>query len=254
MARKIICGIYKIENTIDKKVYIGQSVDIYKRWTGHKNKLDNNKHQNNHLQRAWNLYGKNNFRFDILEECFKDLLNERECYYIELMHSMDQNHGYNLTSGGSSKMSYSKETINKMSIAKKGKPLSDEHKKKLSEVHKGRVFSEETRKKLSEANMGHEVSEETREKLRKAHSGKKLSEESKEKVRKTRIKKPVIQFDKNGNFIREYESVALAGQINNIPPTNISAGCKGKRKTVRGFIWRYKDEYMQQLNKIDLNK
>ena len=304
MAREVICGIYKITNVINKKIYIGQSIDIYTRWATHKSELNNNRHHNSYLQRAWNKYDEGNFSFDILEECKEELLDERECYYIELFNSTNSEYGYNLVSGGSKnrkftnetlekmsksqtgrihseetkkkiseshkgkiisqdtilklreshkKENLSQETINKMSIAKKGKPLTEEHRKNLSEARKGRVFSDETRRKMSESSMGHEVSEETKEKLRKANSGKKMSEESKEKVRKTRIKKAVIQFDKNtGTFICEYESISLAEQITGAPGTQISACCKGKRKSVRGFIWRYKSDYeLQQESQQD---
>lgn len=62
-------GIYKIENTINKKVYIGQSNNILIRFSNHKYELNSNKHSNSHLQRAWNKYGRENFIFDILCEC-----------------------------------------------------------------------------------------------------------------------------------------------------------------------------------------
>ena len=35
----VVCGIYKIENIVNGKVYIGQSIDIYNRWQNHKTKL-----------------------------------------------------------------------------------------------------------------------------------------------------------------------------------------------------------------------
>ena len=48
MKRKRICGIYKIENLINHKVYIGQSVDIERRFRGHINK-----EHNHHLKHAF---------------------------------------------------------------------------------------------------------------------------------------------------------------------------------------------------------
>ena len=298
MARDKICGIYQIVNDVNGKMYIGQSIDIFTRWITHKWELNANTHHNTHLQSAWNKHGEDNFSFNILEECPVELLDDRECYYIEKFNTTDSNTGYNLVSGGScnrtfsqevlekmsksqtgrkhseetkqkirkshlgkilsdetitklkeshKKENLSQETINKMSIAKKGKPLTDDHKKKLSNAHKNRVVTEETRKKMSKANIGHIVSDETREKLRKARLGKSLSEESKEKVRKSRIKKVVIQFDLENNFICEYESISFAEKETNTPGTHISACCKGKRKTANGFIWRYKNDYINTL-------
>lgn len=294
-ARKVICGIYKITNKINNKAYVGQSIDIYTRWTTHINLLNTNKHHNEYLQNEWNIFGEENFYFNILEECNVNILDERERYYIILFDSINNNNGYNFATGGRSNFTFndeilckmsesqtgrvhseetkkkiskgnkgkvlsedtiakireshkrenlSQETLDKMSAAKKGKSLSEEHRKKLSEAGRNRIVSEETRKKLSQSNMGHEVSEETREKLRKANTGKKLSEEAKEKVRKTRIKKAVIQLDKNENFVCEYESVALAGKVIGAPATMISACCKEKRKSVHGFVWMYKEDYL----------
>ena len=60
-AKDEMCGIYCIENLKNHKKYIGQSVDIKKRWRNHRYKLNGNKHFNQHLQNSWNYYGKDNF-------------------------------------------------------------------------------------------------------------------------------------------------------------------------------------------------
>lgn len=74
-------GIYEIRNVINNKYYIGSSKNIKKRWWRHKNDLKNNNHNNIHLQRAWNKYGKNNFIFKVIEECkIEDLLSLEQKY------------------------------------------------------------------------------------------------------------------------------------------------------------------------------
>ena len=80
-----LCGIYKIENKINGKIYIGQSNNIYKRWYSHKNSLRRNVHDNDYLQNAWNKYGEENFEFSIVEICENDVdvLNSREQFYID---------------------------------------------------------------------------------------------------------------------------------------------------------------------------
>lgn len=98
MAREKICGIYKIENLINGKVYVGQSVDVFNRWKQHQNQLENNTHYNTHLLRAYNKYGVENFQYELLEECDLHSLNEREMYWISHYDSL--NSGYNQTSGG----------------------------------------------------------------------------------------------------------------------------------------------------------
>ena len=95
MAVKKITGVYCIENTVNHKKYIGQSLDIKERWRKHRKKLYANKHCNIHLQEDWNNYGKSSFSFYILEECSAEMLDEKEVYYIDFFHSLDRNYGYN---------------------------------------------------------------------------------------------------------------------------------------------------------------
>ena len=82
------CGIYCIENIVNGKKYVGQSVDIASRFIKHRYLLRNNKHYNVHLQGAWNTYGEDNFLFYVLEECNTALLDEREQYYIKDFNSL----------------------------------------------------------------------------------------------------------------------------------------------------------------------
>ena len=79
MAREKICGIYKITNLVNGKVYIGQSVDIYKRWTEHKDCITSKKGYKP-LYRAFRKYGINNFEFIVLEYCDEKQLREKEIY------------------------------------------------------------------------------------------------------------------------------------------------------------------------------
>lgn len=51
--------------------------------------------------------------------------------------------------------------------------------------------------------------------------------------------KPVLQFDLQGNFIKEWSSLIEAGR-NGFGQGNISLCCQGKQKFHKGFIWKYK--------------
>lgn len=93
-------GIYKIENKVNGKVYIGQSKHIQKRWNEHKMHLRNNKHYNQYLQHAWNKYGEENFEFSILEECDCDKIDDLEIHHIKEHNSTEKERGYNLQFGG----------------------------------------------------------------------------------------------------------------------------------------------------------
>lgn len=93
-------GIYKITNNINGKVYIGQSININKRWKEHKRRSQiPNKQYEKYLYRAFRKYGLDNFTFEVLEECPRNQLNDRENYYILLYKSNDDYYGYNETSG-----------------------------------------------------------------------------------------------------------------------------------------------------------
>lgn len=78
-------GVYKITSIINNKIYIGSSKDLYFRILSHRGELKNNNHFNIYLQRAYNKYGKNNFKAEILEYCSEELLREREQYYINIL-------------------------------------------------------------------------------------------------------------------------------------------------------------------------
>lgn len=102
-------GIYKITNLINKKVYIGQSINIEKRFIAHKSVYKNYKAHNYEypLYRAMRKYGFENFQFEILEECSIKDLDEKEKYYIKYYNSKLPN-GYNQDDGGKSARHYNK--------------------------------------------------------------------------------------------------------------------------------------------------
>jgi len=93
-------GIYCIEDLTNNKKYIGKSGNLGARKGYHFSRLKNNKHCNKYLQEAYNKYGKNNFIFYVVEECFKEVLDEREIYWIAFYDTTNLNMGYNLTDGG----------------------------------------------------------------------------------------------------------------------------------------------------------
>ena len=183
-------GVYAIENTINNKVYIGSSVNITQRFNIHINQLDQNKHDNCHLQSAWNKYGEKNFTFTPLEYCEKGQLLEREQKAMDIFKVVDT--GYNIRAKAENNLGvkYSEETKAKISIGNKGernamwiKGLSRPacpHCGSDYVISKGftwlckncgkyvvkdenrikKVFSLETRRKLSEAHKGKMLKEE----------------------------------------------------------------------------------------------
>ena len=95
---KTATGIYKITNTITEQCYIGQALDIYKRWSQHaKCGLGIDTPPGNKLYQAIQEYGLENFTFEVLTECNSTELDEKEKYFISLYQA--DIFGYNGTKG-----------------------------------------------------------------------------------------------------------------------------------------------------------
>jgi hypothetical protein len=102
---------------------------------------------------------------------------------------------------------------------------------KISKALKGKTHNEETKAKISKALKGKTYSEETKAKISKAKKGKLNPKNS----------KPILQFDLQGNFIREWANGYEAYKALNVSQAGISEVCKGKRKYSKGFIWKFKN-------------
>lgn len=90
-------GIYKITNILNNKVYIGSSVNIKYRFYEHLLDLRSNSHINKHLQSAWNKYGEENFKFEIIRLVSKNILRKAEQFYINKHKALIPKFGYNKT-------------------------------------------------------------------------------------------------------------------------------------------------------------
>lgn len=197
--------IYKIENLVNNKVYIGQTVHtINFRYKGHLRNAENKKCHP--LYNSMNKYGIDNFELMKIEQCISiEELNNKEIFWIDYFKSQDREFGYNLDSGGKNgkhcketvlKMKKNtikqfengmpKETKRKIGLSTKGKKHSKETKLKMSIAQKKyynilgnkRIISEETKKKISDSLKGRFFSKETRKKLSIALKGRKKTKES----------------------------------------------------------------------------
>jgi group I intron endonuclease len=199
-------GVYQILNIKNDKVYIGSSNNINRRLRDHVNKLLKNKHKNIYLQHAFNKYGIDSFRINILEIVDdRKFLIEKEQSWIDVFNSSNPQHGYNVCEFANSTLGFkhSEETKKKMSVSRSGenhhfygKKFSRQHLDNLSKSRKGENhynygndLSIETKNKISDSHKGKPLSEEHKQKLSESHKGKKLSNEHKEKIRKAHIGK-----------------------------------------------------------------
>jgi group I intron endonuclease len=139
MKKEKICGIYRIICTSTKKFYIGQAIDIEKRWKDHVYELDKDIHFNEYLQRSWSKYGKENFEFEILENCLQNELNDLEIFYIEKFDSVAPN-GFNFTYGGKSG---ARSEISKIKLSD---AIAGRKEKKSSSIYYGVTFDKFTGK------------------------------------------------------------------------------------------------------------
>lgn len=198
-------GIYIITNKTNGNFYVGSAVDLKKRWRRHKYDLKTNKHDNNYLQNAWNMYGEDCFEFSVLEYVEdKASLISIEQRYIDELHP-----AYNLAPKAGSLLGLfrTEEHRKKLSLAgmghkgwNKGKSHSEEHRMKISKALTGKKQSEETKKKLSIAFKGKPLSEETKRKMSLSrmgnipgNKGKKHTEEAREKIIRALTGRPVSE-------------------------------------------------------------
>ena len=100
LGKKTICGIYKITNLLTEQCYIGQSVNISDRWKQHcKCGLGIDASATNKLYNSMQKDGVWNFSFELLEQCLKDTLNEKEKFWIQMYQS--NKFGLNTVKGNS---------------------------------------------------------------------------------------------------------------------------------------------------------
>lgn len=168
--------IYKIENNINGKIYIGLTTKgLSKRIAEH---IAENK---SYIQKALNKYGLQSFTASIIDSAeSREILCEKEQHWIQHYNCKAPN-GYNLTAGGDGLINPSRAVRKKISktLKKKhivtegftGKNHTEESKKKISETLKKTFSSSKMRKKLSKAHKGRIISEETKQKISKAKTG-----------------------------------------------------------------------------------
>lgn len=286
------CGIYKIQNLINNKVYIGQSVDINYRFKNHISDSFNpkSKSYDTAIHRAIRKYGVDNFSFEIIENCDVDKLNDREIYWIKKYDSYGN--GYNMTHGGEGVSSIDRQYVydlwdQGMSVGE----ISDYAKHdKHSIIHilknydnysndesykRGRILaSKNNSRKIKQYDLNgnfismydniNEAAQIVNTKaanIRAVICGLQLTAagfqwvlEGQEspgicKVIGKNEKRPVVQLDKDKQFIAEYESVSLATKSINLKnPNSIVTCCKGKGKTAGGYYWMYSEDYYKKEN------
>lgn len=243
--------IYLIENLVNGKKYVGQTIqnDINMRWNKHKQL--NKKFVGTCLFNAYNKYGINNFKYKIICICFDEDTNKYEEEYINKYNTLYPN-GYNMIEGGKSRKftPILKEIISKKLKGENhpmfGKHLSEETKQKLREKNSG----------INAPNYGKKLTIEQKEylsKLAKERHRKNNYKQTNEKISTSLInyyqddsiknKKSikVQQYDLNNNLIKTFFSLNEAAKEMGVAQISIARASNPNitnYKTCKGFIWK----------------
>jgi group I intron endonuclease len=169
--------IYKIRNVVNDKFYVGSTVDSRKRFWAHRKALRLGNHDCIYLQRAWNKYGEDCFKFEIVEQ-----LNAKEELFPAEQKWLDEHFGkehcYNVAAHADSPMrdasleiraklsTKAKEWHENNGHPRQGHKCTPEEIAHMSEQRKGKATGE------SHYRYGKTVSEETRKKIGDTQRGK----------------------------------------------------------------------------------
>jgi len=200
-------GIYKITSP-SGKIYIGQSSNIENRWNKYKN--INNSVTQLKLYRSFKKYDIENHKFEIIEECEITELNECEIRWV--LHFKSHIIGLNILKGGN--------------MSRRGKKHSEETKKKMSEKHKGKILTQEHINNIKKSTKGIVKNQEWKDKISNNHS----------------MNKPILQYDLDENFIKEWSSVKTVCKSNSkLCYSTICKCASGGLKSSGGYKWKYKN-------------
>lgn len=237
--------VYRIDNLENGNFYIGQTrTSLSRRFTDHK--CESRRGQANMvLYNAMRKYGVDMFTIEdieVVEAETKDelirMLNNRETHFITVLKPP-----YNTAPGGlghtgipwtDERRQKFKELMSGENNHNFGKPLSVETKERLSMALRGRIISDESRQKISETMKGVPKSEETRKRMSEARRGW-VMPKGKDSKKAILIK----QYDKDGNFIKDFGSVTDAANELGCQKSGISFCLKGRIQTSAGYVWKY---------------
>lgn len=206
-------GIYMFTCTENEARYIGSSKNLRSRKMDHIYQLRHGNHHNLHFQSIYDKYGEDSLKYEVLEKCKKDILIEREQFWIDKLNPeinkalfADSGFlGHNHTEKSKEKnRRKAKERMKSPELRKRisnslkkyyqthnnpslGKPKSEETKEKLRQANK-KQFSDPVLKKRHHDAMKEWMTDEMRERIRQKKMGTKHSQETKEKMSKSHAK------------------------------------------------------------------
>ena len=212
-------GIYKITSPTNR-VYIGQSVNVEKRFNSYIRMYVKNQGQTK-LHRSFLKHGVENHKFELVCECIESELNNYERYYQELYSCLNNGLNCKLTKTEDRSGSVSKETLAKMSLASMGN------------THwLGKTHTKESKDKIRLSKIGLKFSDEVnKSKGRKGRESNRKGIFSENHPRSVKV----LQFDLNDNLIKEWNCLMDIRRELDYHIGNVSSCLKGNLKTYKKF-------------------
>lgn len=219
--------IYAIKNTVNGKVYVGQTIDKFeKRYTAKKwwkytaNRL---------LIEDAQKYGHESFVVEILAKASSPHeLNDLERYFAEKLNAYSP-YGYNLTRCVSRVPTESARKA--LSEAAKRRWQSKDERDKQAERRRGSTATDETKQKMSKSRQGYRLSDESKQKISAFHSNR--PESTRKKISEAHKRRVACS---NG---QEYPSAKEAAEQLGLQASKICLVCRGKRTHTGGLKFWY---------------
>lgn len=196
--------VYRWVNNIDKKSYVGSSVNFSARLYRYYN-IEFLKKSKRIIDSALLKYGHSNFSLEILEYCDRDNATKREQYYFDLLKPQ-----YNILQIAGSSLGYkhNKETLD---FFKNFRKVSEQTKKNLSIAATNRILTESDKSKISSSRLGLKLSNEIRNKISVTVT--------------SLIGVPVVVNDVENNVTTDYLSLTDAAKALGVSRTAVKKAC-----------------------------
>ena len=222
--------IYKIENTVNGKVYVGQSKDPKRRWKDHLNVSQNSK--DGQYDKPFYVdirrYGKENFKLFVLEECRDQDMSAREVFWIEKLNAQDKNKGYNIYGGGRGKGFFVSRAVDQYDLD--GNYIATYQ----NQCEAARAIG------VHSTSLGKACNGVRRHKSCGGYMWRYHGDKAPKRYSASPgYIKAVMQYDMNGRIVNQYNSLKDAGKKLGVRYQDISECCHGIRESCAGYLWRF---------------